>query len=125
MLEVGFCLLVVSLRDAGSQFRILRFDRAPDATADNRASRLPKFRVFVHIAGEVPVQVFAREPDVFLFVGLGWSLGFARYEVDGFPVVVVSPPVQTEKARMKTILVASYGWPTADMQPSRRQAARR
>ncbi|MBX3618922.1 MAG: hypothetical protein KF892_23425 [Rhizobacter sp.] len=40
-------------------------------------------------------------------------------------VVVVSPPVQTEKARMKTILVASYGWPTADMQPSRRQAARR
>ena len=40
-------------------------------------------------------------------------------------VVVVSPPVQTEKARLKTILVASYGWPTADMQPSRRQAARR
>ena len=40
-------------------------------------------------------------------------------------VVVVSPPVQTEKTRLKTILVASYGWPTADMQPSRRQAARR
>lgn len=40
-------------------------------------------------------------------------------------VVVVSPPTQTEKVRMKTVLVASYGWPTADMQPSRRQAARR
>lgn len=40
--------------------------------------------------------------------------------------VVVSPPVPTEKIKMmKTVLVASYGWPTADMQPSRRQMARR
>ena len=39
--------------------------------------------------------------------------------------VVVSPPVQAEKIKMKTVLVASYGWPTADMQPSRRQMARR
>jgi hypothetical protein len=30
-----------------------------------------------------------------------------------------------EKVQIKTVLVASYGWPTADMQPSRRQTARR
>jgi hypothetical protein len=40
-------------------------------------------------------------------------------------VAVVNQPAPTEKSRMKTVLVASYGWPTADMQPSRRQAARR
>ncbi|MBL0730727.1 hypothetical protein [Piscinibacter sp. HJYY11] len=39
---------------------------------------------------------------------------------------VVTPAVpQPENARIKTVLVASYGWPTADMQPSRRQQARR
>jgi hypothetical protein len=38
------------------------------------------------------------------------------------PAIEIAP---MEKARIKTVLVASYGWPTADMQPSRRQHARR
>ncbi|HEY0818042.1 MAG TPA: hypothetical protein VGD46_04635 [Rhizobacter sp.] len=36
--------------------------------------------------------------------------------------ITVAP---AEKPPIKTVLVASYGWPTADMQPSRRQHARR
>ncbi|MET0335677.1 MAG: hypothetical protein ABW190_15500 [Rhizobacter sp.] len=30
-----------------------------------------------------------------------------------------------EKPLIKTVLVESYGWPTEEMQPSRRQATRR
>ncbi|MBC7995845.1 MAG: hypothetical protein H7Z15_21655 [Rhizobacter sp.] len=32
---------------------------------------------------------------------------------------------QTTTPTIKTVLVASYGWPTEAMQPSKRQAARR
>lgn len=35
------------------------------------------------------------------------------------------PQTPTEKAAIRTVLVASYGWPTEGMQPSRRQGARR
>jgi hypothetical protein len=32
---------------------------------------------------------------------------------------------QAANSVMKTVLVASYGWPTEEMQPSKRQSARR
>ncbi|MGY4830307.1 hypothetical protein ACVNIS_17180 [Sphaerotilaceae bacterium SBD11-9] len=35
------------------------------------------------------------------------------------------PPQAAAKAEIKTLLVASCGWPTEAMQPSRRQTARR
>jgi hypothetical protein len=35
------------------------------------------------------------------------------------------PAAQTAKAGIKTVLVASYGWPTEAMQPSGKQTARR
>ena len=34
-------------------------------------------------------------------------------------------PKQPTASVIKTVLVASYGWPTEEMQPSKRQAARR
>jgi hypothetical protein len=38
---------------------------------------------------------------------------------------VTVPAVQTARTAIKTVLVASYGWPTEAMQPSRKQTARR
>jgi hypothetical protein len=37
----------------------------------------------------------------------------------------VRQKTQAANGGVKTVLVASYGWPTEEMQPSRRQAARR
>lgn len=37
----------------------------------------------------------------------------------------VGQPKQPTESAIKTVLVASYGWPTEAMQPSKRQTARR